>query len=222
MKRRRLFSIALATLCGAILQSGAARLLAQGQNEKTQLQAALSDLFTVTAALEASDRLRPTARRAVMSVTWLRERANGWAPRTFDEGREMRESIERMSRVLRRSANDDARVELLQAIADDLEDKVEYCRSEGLAGRRKVTVLTKRDGVVEVKGLEVYYIEKFLEKDPGAKPHQFRGFSSPAVDDLVPGRYVFWSRQPGPSGLTGARKEVRVTVGNQPIEVHTP
>jgi hypothetical protein len=87
-----------------------------------------------------------------------------------------------------------------------------------------VTVVTKRNGVDEVKGLAVLYIEKFFEADPNARPHEFRRFSSPAVDDLVPGRYVVWAKETGPSGRSGARKEVRIGNGrpSDPVEVLTP
>ena len=43
-------------------------------------------------------------------------------------------------------------------------------------------MVTKRGAVAEVSGLEVLFLEKFLENDPRAVPRQFRGFSSPATD----------------------------------------
>jgi hypothetical protein len=68
------------------------------------------------------------------------------------------------------------------------------------------------------------YIEKFFQSDPNAKPQQFRRFSSPAVDDLVPGKYVFWAKEPGEAGRRGERKEARVGNGlpKEPIEVLAP
>ena len=78
-----------------------------------------------------------------------------------------------------------------------------YCRQHGLAATRQVKVVTKRDGTTEIKGLEVLYLEKFFASDAKAKPLQFRGFSSPAVDELAPGRYLFWAKEPGVGGKNG-------------------
>ena len=85
-------------------------------------------------------------------------------------------------------------------------------------------VVTKRNGTTEIKGLEVLYLEKFFASDAKAKPLQFRGFSSPAVDDLAPGRYLFWAKEPGVGGKNGERKEARVgvTSTNDAIEVLVP
>ena len=136
----------------------------------------------------------------------------------------MRLSIERMTRSIRAATGVDKKLAVLQSIAADLEDKVEFCRREGLSARRRVNVVTKRDGVAEVKGLEVLYLEKFLENDPKATPQQFRGFSSPAVDELVPGRYVFWAKEPGRTGKSGEHKDARVAIDSPQgaIEVLTP
>ena len=72
-------------------------------------------------------------------------------------------------------------------------------------------------------GLEVLYLEKFFESNPNASPHQFQVFSSPAVEDLVPGRYVFWARDPATS-MHGMRKEGRIALGDsaEQIEVLAP
>ena len=120
--------------------------------------------------------------------------------------------------------SDAARRDLLLPIDDDLEDKVAYCRKHGLSATRQVTVVTKRGAVTEVSGLEVLYLEKFLEHDSRAMPRQFRGFSSPAADELPPGRYLVWAREPAPSGKDGPRKEARVSLQGPsgPIEVLAP
>ena len=159
------------------------------------------------------------------SVSWFINKAEMWTPATPDEGRGMRESIERMNLALANTPAEAKRREtILKLIADDLADKREFCRSEGLAARQQVKVVTKRGAVEEVKGLEVLYLEKFFESAADAKPLQFRGFSSPAVDDLVPGRYLFWAREPGPAGKSGERKEARITgrLPADPIEVLAP
>jgi hypothetical protein len=113
---------------------------------------------------------------------------------------------------------------LLFAISDDLAVKEEHCRQKGLVAPQRVTVVTKKNGLEEVQGLAVLYIEKFFQSNPDARPQEFRRFSSPAVDDLVPGRYVIWAKETGETGRTGQRKEARIGNGlpKEPIEVLTP
>jgi hypothetical protein len=165
-------------------------------------------------ALEADRHLR-----------WLLNNAKRWVPATAGEGSALRESLERMTTALRDVAQDTNTVKLRwEAIRDDLAEKVAYCRQHGLAATRQVRVVTKRNGTTEIKGMEVLYLEKFFASDANAKPLQFRGFSSPAVDELAPGRYLFWAKEPGAGGKSGERKEARVGVTStgEAIEVLVP
>jgi hypothetical protein len=165
-------------------------------------------------ALEADRHLR-----------WLLNNAKRWVPATAVEGSSLRESLERMTTALRDVPQDTNTVKLLwEAIRDDLAEKVAYCRQHGLAATRLVRVVTKRNATTEIKGMEVLYLEKFFASDANAKPLQFRGFSSPAVDELAPGRYLFWAKEPGAGGKSGERKEARVgvTSTSEAIEVLVP
>jgi hypothetical protein len=154
----------------------------------------------------------------------LQDATEKWMPANADDGRPMRIAIERMARALQAAPNDATRRKMLPSIDDDLEDKVAYCRKHGLSSTRQVTVVTKKGALAEVSGLEILYLEKFLENDARAMPRQFRGFSSPAVDQLAPGRYVVWAREPAPSLKEGPRKEGRVSLESpsRPIEVLAP
>jgi hypothetical protein len=224
MKRRVLFLVTLEILCLVDLDSGKHHALhAQGPPEKILLTRALGELTNAIAQFRQELVNPEPAIAATRALVWLQNQTKAWTPRSPDDGRPLRESIERMTRAMGDVSDKAARETLLQLISADLEDKVAFCRTEGLTARREVKVTTKRDGVVEVRGFEVLYLEKFLENDPKAKPQQFRGFSSPAVDVLVPGRYVFWSREPGAADRNGARKDGRVAESPQdPIEVLTP
>jgi hypothetical protein len=165
-------------------------------------------------ALEADRHLR-----------WLLNNAKRWVPATAGEGSALRESLERMTTALRDVAQDTNTVKLRwEAIRDDLAEKVAYCRQHGLAATRQVRVVTKRNGTTEIKGMEVLYVEKFFASDANSKPLQFRGLSSPAVDELAPGRYLFWAKEPGAGGKSGERKEARVGVTStgEAIEVLVP
>jgi hypothetical protein len=85
---------------------------------------------------------------------------------------------------------------LLAEIEGDLAVKVQFCRMFGLSAPAVVIATTKHDGLEEVKGPEVWYIEKFLASDARAQAHRFSSFSSPATETVAPGRYVFWSKGP--------------------------
>ena len=66
--------------------------------------------------------------------------------------------------------DDPAAQALMADIEADLAVKVEFCRTFGLSANATVIAATKKDGLEEVKGLEVWYIEKFLASDAKAAP----------------------------------------------------
>ncbi len=160
------------------------------------LQALESETRRVMTRSGSDTALAAPSEDVLRSVLWFAVLADSWMPKDEQEDKGLRESLERMTQAIRRTQSDAQRREMLTQIADDLEAKVEHCRKEGLGARQQVKVTTKRQGLFEVKGLEVLYLEKFFAVDPAATPRQFQGFSSPAVDLLVPGRYVFWARDP--------------------------
>ena len=187
---------------------------------------AIVEMMQHTQRLRSNDPdLADLALEADRHLRWLLNNAKRWVPATAVEGSALRESLERMTTALRDVPQDTNAVKsLLEEIRDDLAEKVTYCRQHGLAATRQVRVVTKRDGTTEIKGLEVLYVEKFFASDANAKPLQFRGFSSPAVDELAPGRYLFWAKEPGAGGKSGERKEARVgvTSTSEAIEVLVP
>lgn len=159
------------------------------------------------------------------SAQWLGNAAERWNPEKPREGVPLLNSLERMLGMLRHAPAGGAELEgLLFAIGDDLSVKQEHCREKGLTSPQRVFVVTKKNGTQEVKGLSVQYIEKFFQSDPSARPQEFRNFSSPSVDDLVPGTYVIWAKETTGAGRNGPRKEARIGNGfpKDPIEVLTP
>jgi hypothetical protein len=161
--------------------------------------------------------------QASRELSWFTSKAPGWTPKSPQEGRGLRESIEGMIACVRSLPRSARTFEaLLPLIAEDLSVKRIHCSYEGLAARQPVRVLTKRQGVTEVKGLEVLYLEKFFEFDEKARPHQFRGFSSPAVDDLVPGRYVVWARDPANPAKRAPRRDARVGKTERDVKAAVP
>jgi hypothetical protein len=197
-------------------------------SEKPLLVAALQEIQErVRRVHEApgNSGLYPAVNNIYRSARWFENATSRWSPKQTGEGRPLLDSLERMLQALRRApASGDALRELLLAISEDLSVKEDHCRQKGLAAPQRVTVVTRRNGLEEVKGLAVLYIEKFFASDPNARPHEFRRFSSPAVDDLVPGRYILWSRETAGAGRDGKRKEARIGGGGaeESIEVLAP
>src|SRR5262245_30865039 len=182
----------------------------------SQIHRNAADSASVTSLTEKMER----------SAAWLEDRGiPRWLPKDPNEGAPFLASLQRMVRSLQgvRTNGSDLEI-LLTALEDDLSIKEQHCREKGLASRQRVFVVTKRKALQEVRGLEVLYIEKFFASDENARPQLFRRFSSPAVDDLVPGRYVFWAKEPGGRGRSGERKEARIGSGlpKEPIEVLAP
>lgn len=225
MVRAHIFVLTYLCMAGQLLS---------GQTETSNTQRPLlietlqnlhGEMLRVAVQHRRNDKIAPAARTGLMSVEWLINAAHQWTPKDELEGQGMREAMARMLEALRQARlRGKSQEKLIAEINEDLLLKTEYCRKNGLAATQQVKVATKRKGVAEVKGLEVLYIEEFLDGDPEAKPHQFREFSSPAMDDLVPGIYVFWSRDPANKGRNGAPKDARVGVGqpSNAIEVLAP
>ena len=117
-------------------------------------------------------------------------------------------------------------VNVLRAINDDVVEKADHCAlsPSGMATPVRVSIRTVSDGK-ESSNWEVLYMPKIMEfaADPSGAAMPFRVFSSPAIDDLAPGRYVVWARRPGTNGVESARTTIRVGGGaaalNQDIAV---
>ena len=140
-------------------------------------------------------------------TNWLSNAAAAWRPATSEEGQPLRMSLERIQSALATIDTTTPRtLALLREIDDDLGIKTNFCKALGLSANALVIASTKQDGVKEVKGLEVWYIEKFLAADAKAAPHRFSSFSSPATEQVAPGRYVFWSKS-APGRKTGEKVE---------------
>ena len=130
-------------------------------------------------------------------MAWFRAKAMTWQPATEHDGQSIRQSLQRVLSAL--PAIDAPALQASARMAEieaDLAAKVDFCRTFGLSANAVVIAATKKAGLEEVKGLEVWYIEKFLASDPNAAPHRFSSFSSPATETVAPGRYVFWSTSP--------------------------
>jgi hypothetical protein len=111
---------------------------------------------------------------------------------------------------------------VLEALAEDLEAKLEHCRMSGgrLGGSVAVRVRTVSGGA-EVASWQVFYMPKVFEASPGASPDLFPQLSSPTLETLVPGRYVMWVRDPA-TARVGERAVVKVGEGRSELLVDLP
>jgi hypothetical protein len=115
------------------------------------------------------------------------------------------------------SGNRDRLAATLQAIADDLEIKLEHCtRSGGKLGGSVVVRVRSVRGNDEIKNWQVFYLPRVLEAAGSASPGRFPRLSSPTDESLVPGRYVMWLQDPT-SKNTGERTVVKVGEGKKEL-----
>ena len=180
---------------------------AQDLNEKARLLQALENLFTRLQQLQnkfrANQQFRSPLSMARDHVVWLRAETMRWRPERDTDARPLRKSIELMVSTLDQNVRgaSASTLETFKEIQANLSEKTVLCRTLGLSAEAQVTVRTKKGGTVEVKGLEVWYLEKFLAvANPKAQPHRFRGFSSPVNDTFAAGKYVFWATNGGAGG----------------------
>jgi len=110
----------------------------------------------------------------------------------------------------------------VNAIADDLEAKLEHCNQSGgtLGGSVTVRARTLRGGA-EIKSWQVFYMPRVFEAATSASPDLFPQLSSPTVDVLVPGRYVMWVRDPATTRV-GERTIVKIGEGKKELAIDLP
>jgi hypothetical protein len=182
-------------------------------------------ITVVESVADALQAFQPVDPGLSADLTWFREKIPGWQPKNANDGLGLIASYGEILQALRNPPADPAaRLQLLRDIAQDVSIKAMHCRQSGLASNQSVAVITKRNGLDEVKGLSVLYIAKFFQAKPEGHVREFAGFSSPALADLVPGVYILWSRANDGSNRTGQPKEIRIGAGapKGPIEVLAP
>jgi len=110
----------------------------------------------------------------------------------------------------------------LEALADDLQIKLEHCTKSGgkLGGSVVVRVRSVRGGD-EVKNWQVFYIPRVLAAAGSATPDRFPRLTSPSNESLVPGRYVMWLKDPVSDRL-GERTTVKIGDGMKELLLDLP
>jgi ankyrin repeat protein len=161
-------------------------------------------------------------RRAVTALSEMQALAAKWPAQTPEDYRaSLATDATVLSAAIERKALGGIR-DALQALADDLEAKLEHCRKSGgrLGGSVLVRVRTVQAGA-EAGRWQVFYMPKILEVSPSASPDLFPQLSSPTEDSLVPGRYLMWVRNPATAAV-GERTVVKVGEGRKELIVDLP
>lgn len=186
---------------------------------RQSLQALSDGLGRLPAGTASLDFARFRARTALSRLLALS--ANWPAESPLD----YRANMDRQVRILDQAiaAGDVPRLgALIEALADDLEVKLEHCQNSGgkLGGSVVVNVRTLQ-GAQETGNWQVYYMPKVLESVGGSSGDRFPRLSSPTHETLVPGRYVMWVRDTG-SDRTGERVVVKVGEGRKELTLDLP
>ena len=155
--------------------------------------------------------------RLRLALDQLRRLAADWPAQSPAD---YRINMDRNVRLLERAlAASPAQLQsILEAIADDLEVKLEHCKNSGgkLGGSVSVTVRTVQ-GNREVRNWQVFYVPKVLDVIGGVTPDRFPRLSSPTLETLVPGRYVMWARDS--DGRTAEKTVVKVGEGRKDLQL---
>ena len=171
----------------------------------------------------ASDEIRQAQRRAGAALSQLRMLpAAGRLNRPRITGSTSPPSESALDAALR--AGDAGSIAAtVQAVAEDLEIKLEHCTRSGgkLGGAVTVRVRTLQgsDGDQELAGL--LHAEGARGSRERQSPDLFPQLSSPTEEALVPGRYVMWVRDPSTSTV-GERTVVKVGEGKKELILELP
>jgi len=180
------------------------------------LDAALSRIPASTAAI------RTGHRRAAEALSQLRALSAAWPAQSPEDYRINLAAVVRALEAAAGRGDDAVLCDTLQAIAEDLEAKLEHCRKSGgkLGGSVLVRVRTIQ-GSEEAPRWQVFYMAKILEAAASPTPDAFPQLSSPTEEMLVPGRCVMWARNPATLKV-GERTVVKVGEGRKELLLDLP
>ena len=188
-----------------------------------QVAATLQTLETTLARVPpASNAIRQAQRRAGAALSQLRALSANWPAESPEDYRvNLITDLDALDAALR-AGEPESLAATVQALAEDLEVKLEHCTRSGgkLGGAVTVRVRTLH-GSEEIKSWQVFYMPKVLEAAEHASPDLFPQLSSPTEEALVPGRYVMWVRDPS-TAKVGERTVVKVGEGKKELTLELP
>jgi ankyrin repeat protein len=191
--------------------------------QSPQVKASLAALSAALARVPpASASVRTAQRRADAALSQLQMLAARWPANSPDDYRDnLSGDVTALDAVLK-GGTAESLAATLQAVAEDLEVKLEHCNLSGgkLGGSVVVRVRTVA-GTQEKASWQVFYMPRVFEAAANASPDLFPQLSSPTVETLVPGRYVMWVRDPATARL-GERTVVKVGEGKKELLLDLP
>ena len=196
---------------------------ASGSQGAPAVTASLQSLGTLLAkAAPSTGAGRAAQKRAATALAQLRSLSSAWPAQSPEDYRiNLEADVTALSSALARGDQEVLR-QSLEAVADDLEAKLEHCQKSGgkLGGSVLVRVRTVQSGQ-ETGKWQVFYMPRIFEVAPNAVPDLFPQLSSPTEEMIVPGRYLMWVRNPD-SSKVGERTVVKVGEGRKELVVDLP
>ena len=188
-----------------------------------QVKASLATLAAVLARVPpASPSVRTAQRRANAALSQLQALSAKWPADSPDDYRDnLSGNVSALEAALK-AGTAESLAATVDAVAEDLEVKLEHCNLSGgrLGGSVVVRVRTVA-GAQESRRWQVFYMPRVFEAATNASPNLFPQLSSPTEETLVPGRYVMWVRDPATARL-GERTVVKVGDGKKELLIDLP
>jgi hypothetical protein len=205
-------------LLGILLSQAAPTAPVSPRTQSAQVKASLVTLATVLARVPpASAPVRDGQRRANAALSQLQALSAKWPADSPDDYRDNLAGVVAALEDALKRGEVESLAATLDALAEDLETKLEHCIKSGgrLGGSVTVRVRTLQGGI-ESKSWQVFYMPRIFEAATNATPDLFPQLSSPTQETLVPGRYVMWVRDPATARL-GERTVVKVGEGRKEL-----
>ena len=171
--------------------------------QSPQVKASLLTLAAVLARVPpASGPVRTAQQRANAALSRLQALSTKWPAESPNDYRDnLARNLEALEAALKIGDAENLAA-VVEAVAEDLEIKLEHCvKSGGRLGGSVIVRVRTLQGGAETKSWQVFYMPKILEAAGNASPDIFPQLSSPTEETLVPGRYVMWARDPATARL---------------------
>src|SRR5688572_12328085 len=159
-----------------------------------QVKASLATLASALSRVPpASAPVRTAQKRAATALSGLQALSAKWPAESPDDYRDNLAGYIAALEAALKLGDAETLAATIDAVAEDLEVKLEHCTKSGgrLGGSVVVRVRTLQGGT-ESRSWQVFYMPRVFEAASNATPDLFPQLSSPTEEILVPGRYVMW------------------------------
>jgi hypothetical protein len=111
--------------------------------------------------------------------------------------------------------------ELLDAVAEDLEAKVEHCKALGLGMGGAVLLRVQMLGALDPAEWRVWYLPKLFERS-GRRGIAFPVVGSPVEHTVPPGLYLIWAEDPKQERKTPRTEILAAKTRELPVQLVLP